>query len=154
MASPLGFTEEGRLYYKTVLLRKARELEGVNVLDPWEMDGKKKEKEDKKHVLSKCEAMEIGGRNFYLIDISHVVLANLNGTDPDSGTCIEIGYAAHARKLVVGYRTDYRMAGEVDGMKVNLQVESAIRRSGGAVFDTLEKSLSFIREWKEHKYGE
>jgi len=38
-----------------------------------------------------------------------VVVANMDGPDPDSGTCWECGYA-HGKKHVVLYRTDFRAA--------------------------------------------
>lgn len=42
------------------------------------------------------------------INHSDAVVAILDGTDADSGTCIEIGYAKAKGKLVVGVRTDFR----------------------------------------------
>ncbi len=44
--------------------------------------------------------------NLRLIDAADVVIANLNpfrGDEPDSGTCVEVGYALARGKLVVGY---------------------------------------------------
>lgn len=44
--------------------------------------------------------------NLRLIDAAGAVLANLNpfrGAEPDSGTCIEIGYALALGKPVIGY---------------------------------------------------
>ncbi len=44
--------------------------------------------------------------NLRLIDEADVVLANLNpfrGTEPDSGTCVEIGFALALGKPVIGY---------------------------------------------------
>lgn len=37
-----------------------------------------------------------------------VVLAVLEGTDADSGTCIELGYAHALNKPIIGFRTDTR----------------------------------------------
>jgi nucleoside 2-deoxyribosyltransferase len=36
------------------------------------------------------------------------VVAVLDGPDADSGTCIEVGYAAAKGKFIVGVRTDFR----------------------------------------------
>jgi nucleoside 2-deoxyribosyltransferase len=44
--------------------------------------------------------------NLRLIDAADAVLANLNpfrGAEPDSGTCVEIGYALARGKAVIGY---------------------------------------------------
>ena len=49
--------------------------------------------------------------NLQCIARSDVVLANLNpfrGDEPDSGTCVEIGYALALGKTVIGYAEDLR----------------------------------------------
>ena len=42
------------------------------------------------------------------LDWADVVVANMDGADPDSGTCWECGYAFGRDKNVVLYRTDIR----------------------------------------------
>jgi nucleoside 2-deoxyribosyltransferase len=44
------------------------------------------------------------------IDWSDVVVANMDGADPDSGTCWECGYA-YGKKPVILFRTDVREEG-------------------------------------------
>ena len=44
------------------------------------------------------------------LDWCEVIVACMDGADPDSGTCWECGYA-HGRKPVVVYRTDIREEG-------------------------------------------
>lgn len=46
------------------------------------------------------------------IDWAEVVVANMDGPDPDSGTCWECGYA-YRKKPVVVFRTDFRVGHEV-----------------------------------------
>jgi len=49
--------------------------------------------------------------NLRLIEAADVVLANLNpfrGAEPDSGTCVEVGYALALGKPVIGYMDDVR----------------------------------------------
>jgi nucleoside 2-deoxyribosyltransferase len=59
------------------------------------------------------------------LDSSDVVLANMDGPDPDSGTCWECGYA-YKRKPVIVYRTDFRKSGDTDSTAYNLMLtESA-----------------------------
>jgi nucleoside 2-deoxyribosyltransferase len=41
------------------------------------------------------------------VDWCDIVLANMDGSDPDSGTCWEVGYA-YKRKHIILYRTDIR----------------------------------------------
>lgn len=56
-------------------------------------------------------AAGIYNNNLRLIGEADAVLANLNpfrGSEPDSGTCVEIGYALALGKPVVGYADDLR----------------------------------------------
>jgi nucleoside 2-deoxyribosyltransferase len=46
------------------------------------------------------------------IDWAEVVVANMDGPDPDSGTCWECGYA-YCKKPVVVFRTDFRVGYDV-----------------------------------------
>lgn len=56
------------------------------------------------------------------IEWSDVVVANMDGADPDSGTCWECGYA-YARKIgVVIFRTDWRAAGKAGADSYNLMM--------------------------------
>jgi nucleoside 2-deoxyribosyltransferase len=59
------------------------------------------------------------------LDSSDVILANMDGPDPDSGTCWECGYA-YKKKPVIVYRTDFRKSGDTDTTAYNLMLtESA-----------------------------
>jgi nucleoside 2-deoxyribosyltransferase len=146
LASPLGFTEEGRRYIKEVLIPEVLRLDGVEVIDPWNallsMDAEMIIRFAR--GLDHERAMRYGMENFKNIDAADAVLACLNGTDVDSGTSVEIGYATKAGKLVIGYRTDYRLGGESIDSGINLQVEAAIEKSGGKVFDCLEDAVKFL----------
>lgn len=46
-----------------------------------------------------------------MIDKSSLVIAILDGSDADSGTCFEIGYA-YRKKRIIGVRTDLRACEE------------------------------------------
>ncbi|MDP2826080.1 MAG: nucleoside 2-deoxyribosyltransferase [Sulfuritalea sp.] len=55
---------------------------------------------------TRTDAGDIYRNNLRLINEADVVLANLNpfrGAEPDSGTCVEIGYALALGKPVIGY---------------------------------------------------
>ena len=43
------------------------------------------------------------------LDWADAVVACLDGPDPDSGTCWELGYAYARKKLAIVYRTDFRL---------------------------------------------
>jgi nucleoside 2-deoxyribosyltransferase len=61
------------------------------------------------------------------VDWAEVVVANMDGPDPDSGTCWECGYAFRKKPIVV-FRTDFRAADEPGKAPFNLMLsESAAR---------------------------
>src|SRR6202012_1812766 len=58
-----------------------------------------------------------------------LVVACMDGPDPDSGTAWECGYAYAKGKPVVCYRTDFRITGDTEGAPYNLMLsESAAAR--------------------------
>jgi nucleoside 2-deoxyribosyltransferase len=63
------------------------------------------------------------------LDAADIVIACMDGPDPDSGTAWECGYAYARGKPIVGYRTDFRIAAETPGAPYNLMLsESATTR--------------------------
>jgi nucleoside 2-deoxyribosyltransferase len=55
---------------------------------------------------------EIFAKDVEGVDWSEAVVANMDGADPDSGTCWECGYA-YKKKWIVLFRTDFRVGYEV-----------------------------------------
>lgn len=53
-----------------------------------------------------------------------VVIANMDGPDPDSGTCWECGYA-YRKKPIIAYRTDFRQAGDAANAPFNLMMSES-----------------------------
>ena len=58
------------------------------------------------------------------LDSADVVVANMDGPDPDSGTCWECGYA-YRKKPIILYRTDFRLAGDAAEAPVNLMMSES-----------------------------
>ncbi len=87
--------------------------------------------------------LEIGHRNAEAIRSCTLLVAFLEGQEPDSGTVAELGYAAGLNKRCFGLRSDLRQTGE-EGVAVNLQVEAFVVGSGGVIVPTLAdvKALS------------
>jgi nucleoside 2-deoxyribosyltransferase len=56
------------------------------------------------------------------VDWADVVVANMDGPDPDSGTCWEAGYAYGIGTPVINYRTDFRNNGDIADAKFNLML--------------------------------
>ena len=89
--------------------------------------------------------MRIARTNQEAIDRAETVVAVLDGVDVDSGTAAEIGYAFARGKRIVGYRGDFRLAGDNEGAVVNLQVEYFVRASGGTIVTRLADVARALR---------
>jgi nucleoside 2-deoxyribosyltransferase len=134
IASPCGFAESTRLWYRTVLvpLVAAR----AEVLDPWSVDTS--------HIVSAAPgdayelSVDLGLANYRTIaERADLLVAVLDQEPPDNGTVAEVAWAAAHEVPVIGYRGDLRASGE-PGMPYNLMVSAAIRHSGGAEVSSLE----------------
>ena len=138
VASPLGFTAAGRHYYAEVLIPALARV--VDPVDPWalttpqEIDAGGSRREF---------WLEVGRRNAEAIDSCDLLAAVLDGQEVDSGTASEVGYASGRGVKCFGLRTDLRQCGEPN-MAVNLQVESFIEQSGGAVAGSLEELVAAL----------
>ncbi|HEX3873373.1 MAG TPA: nucleoside 2-deoxyribosyltransferase [Solirubrobacteraceae bacterium] len=151
MASPLGFTESGRLYWREVV-EPALRAAGVDVLDPWDAESsawfaaaERLPEPGRTARLVEVNA-RVGRRNASLLDRCDGVLAVLDGVDVDSGTAAEIGYAGALGKPVVGLRTDLRPGGDNSATPVNLQVAYFISAAGGRVCTGVGEAVELIRE--------
>lgn len=145
LASPLGFSEAGKYFYDKELIPKIKQLE-YEVLDPWELAPKKRtgKVRNMAYGAKKRDAwrklnMVIAENNKNAIDDSDGLVAVLDGTDVDSGTAAEIGYAFAKGKPILGYRGDFRLSADNEGGIVNLQVEYFIRASGGTIITQIDK---------------
>lgn len=82
------------------------------------------------------------------VNESDVILANVDGTDADSGTCFEIGYAYGLKKKIYLYRTDFRKCGD-DGF-CNLMLSKACEQL--FKIESIEELISEMNrlymEWK------
>lgn len=90
------------------------------------------------------------------IDWADAVVANLDGADPDSGTCWEAGYGFAKDKMLVVYRTDFRLFAGSD--KVNLMLTESADKvviaptpSVPALVDMLDSVLVICRRGPRHK---
>lgn len=153
VASPLGFSEATRLWYRETFLPALRAC-GVEVLDPWD-EATYRELEpppasDTGSVAEPAPAgkdtnARIGRRNTQLLHQADGVVAVLDGADVDSGTAAEIGYATALGRWVLGYRGDRRPRGDTPGSLVNLQVEYFIRMKGD-MYPSLDGLVGALKE--------
>lgn len=144
VASPLGFSEPTASFYTQVLLPVLRTA-GIEPLDPWAGSAGIEQALAIDDLSLRLTALkganhDLGAANARMIEEADAVLAVLDGVDIDSGTAAEIGWAAAIGRPVVGWRSDFRRAGDNEAAVVNLQVEYFIERSGGRI----ERSLDHV----------
>jgi len=144
LAGPLGFSIPGKEYQERTLI-PALERFGYRVFDPWESTDSKEltgldSMQPGPERVAAWQAFDrkIGVRNAEAIERCDIVLAVLDGSDVDSGTAAEIGFAAAKNKPIVGFRSDFRLTGDNEGSTVNLQVEHFIVASGGSIARSLK----------------
>jgi nucleoside 2-deoxyribosyltransferase len=153
VAGPLGFSEVGRLYHNTVFVPML-EGSGFSVIDPWNLtpDSVIGEAEsipygpDRRREWKRVNRI-IGANNAAGIRAADLVVAVLDGTDVDSGTASEIGYAYALNKTVIGYRGDFRLSADNDGSTVNLQVQYFIESSGGEIYSSIDNLRIGLYVW-------
>lgn len=80
------------------------------------------ETEENLRVGEAATARAIFDSDVFGLDWADMVVANIDGPDPDSGTSWELGYAYAKGKPSILYRTDFRTAGDFDGCVVNLML--------------------------------
>lgn len=56
------------------------------------------------------------------LEFADIIVACMDGPDPDSGTCWECGWAYAKNKPVITFRTDFRADGDVPGAPFNLML--------------------------------
>ena len=148
VASPYGFSLPTRLFYEATLL-PALIAAGADVLDPWSAPfddltvALALPPGPQADIAIRAANERHGAYNRQLLDRCGAVFAVLDGTDVDSGTAAEIGYAAALGRPVVGWRSDLRQTGETGAM-VNLQVEHFVTWSGGSVHRDLDESVAAL----------
>lgn len=146
VASPLGFFEAGRHYYRTVLVPALSAV--VSVVDPWALSTTEEFETAEAAGLEEARKMALlaAERNVSALRTCDLLVACLDGAEPDSGTCGEIGFAAALGLRCYGLRTDSRQSGEA-GVSVNLQIEGFIVFSGGVVLTGLDELIAELAEY-------
>jgi len=134
LASPLGFNEVGRHYYEEVLLPALGEV--VEPVDPWAIVTGEEIAEARSAGRLRELMLDVGRRNTEAIRSCELLAALLEGQELDAGTVAELGYAAALGMRCFGLRSDIRQIGD-ETTALNLQVESFILDSGGAIMATL-----------------
>lgn len=151
LANPLGFSEPGSYFLQEKLIPELEDL-GFKVINPFdEISDTKIEKlrsisniKKRKEKLAELDS-KMSELNRKSIEQSDLVLAVLEGSDVDSGTAAELGYAAGVGKKIIGYRSDFRLSSENLGTTVNMQVEYFIKDSGGKIVSSLSELKDLLK---------
>lgn len=151
LAGPSGFFEAGRLWHDTVLVPTVVAA-GFIPLDPWADQSaiepiiRTYEFGPRRRDLLRSANLEQGRLDLLMVDRCAAVLASLDGPQVDDGTAVEIGFAHHAGKLIVGLRTDMRKASDNEGSDVNLMIETCVLDSGGIMTSSLDEAVACLRQ--------
>ena len=153
IASPFGFSEAGRFFLYEKMIPLLREC-NLSSIDPWKLTSEELI-EKANNILNPAERERewfrlnkiIAENNKKGIEESNGMLAVLDGTDVDSGTAAEIGFAAALNKRICGYRSDFRRSGDNEGSQVNLQIEYFILNSGGRIVSNLSELKIELRRF-------
>ncbi len=94
-------------------LRDEIKSAGFNVFLPQEDSNNVRDEKNRQEIIF--------NKNLTAIESSDIIVAVIDGTDVDSGTAWEIGYAFAKGKPIIGLRTDFRTLG-IEGT-VNLMIE-------------------------------
>jgi nucleoside 2-deoxyribosyltransferase len=82
-------------------------------------------------------ALEIFRKDIEGMNWSEVLVANMDGPDPDSGTCWECGYG-YGKKKIILFRTDFRGAGDAELSPFNLMLSESANHILNLPFSTVE----------------
>jgi len=82
------------------------------------------------------------------VDWADMIVACMDGPDPDSGTAWECGYGFAKGKPIVCYRTDFRISGDTKGAPYNLMLSESATTRFEVPFRT--KSTEFRQLLLEH----
>lgn len=113
LAAPL-FSEAERDF--NCKLRDEIKRTGFNVFLPQEDSNNVRDEKNRQKIIF--------NKNVVAIESSDIMVAVIDGTDVDSGTAWEIGYAFAKGKTIIGLRTDFRTLG-IEGT-VNLMIEKSV----------------------------
>jgi nucleoside 2-deoxyribosyltransferase len=98
-------------------LARFLEQEGFTVWLPQEHEPRRKKAEGIAKAIFRMDVEAL--------DWADMVVACMDGPDPDSGTAWECGYAYAKRKPVICYRTDFRISGDTKGAPYNLMLSAS-----------------------------
>jgi nucleoside 2-deoxyribosyltransferase len=114
------------------------------VVDPWSLTTADEVERARDAGREREMALTIGRRNADAIRSCELLVASLEGQEPDAGTVAEVGFGAALGLRCFGLRTDLRESGE-PGVRVNLQVEAFIALTGGRICASLDELAGALR---------
>ena len=152
LASPLGFAQSTLPFME--LMERVLAEQGLEVSNPWRQPlsaalSQAHTITDPVERLQELRRLNflVGQANEIAILDADLVIAVLDGIDVDSGTASEIGFAYANGKPIFGLRTDFRLSGENEAAKVNLQVAYWIEASKGSIATSLAELCDELKMW-------
>lgn len=84
------------------------------------------------------------------VEACDVVLANVDGTDADSGTAFEVGYAHAKNKVVILYRTDFRKRADDGDVNLMLSMSCCLFLRCSTLAEIVVFANGYIQEHVTH----
>jgi nucleoside 2-deoxyribosyltransferase len=144
VAGPLGFSAPGRFYMENMLMPALAQA-GFAAVDPFKLTDHSLIDEARASRSWWKLNQTIFSNNVDAICAADAVVAVLDGSDVDSGTASEIGFAYAKGKAVFGLRTDFRLAGDNPGAIVNLQVQGFVVNG---IYGEIPELVSALKVWR------
>jgi nucleoside 2-deoxyribosyltransferase len=130
-------------------LARFLESQGFQVWLPQEHEPRRKKGEGMAKAIFRMDVAAL--------DWADMIVACMDGPDPDSGTAWECGYAYAKGKPIVCYRTDFRISGDTEGSPYNLMLSESANARFELPFRTktrrfhMRKALQSKRESEQSK---
>ena len=92
--------------------------------------------------------VDIFSKDLMMLDEASIVVALLDGSDVDSGTAVELGYAYAKRKKIFGLLTDFRAYSKTSEKpsKINNMVWGVCEK-GQTIFRSLDEVTEAVKQY-------
>ncbi len=118
LASPYGFSREQKARLLPEIVEKLESL-GAEVLEPFQ-------KNNQKDFTKPGWAYEIGQQDLNDVREADGIFAVINGTPPDEGVMVELGFAIALNKKIFLFRDDFRRCTDSEDYPLNLMIFSGL----------------------------
>lgn len=122
LANPYGFSAQQQETLLPVFVEELRAL-GADVYEPFERN-------NEVEIGAPGAVWRIGQRDLADLRAADAIFAIVNGTPPDEGVMVELGYAIALEKPAFLFRDDFRNCSDSSAYPLNLMLFAAFPEEG------------------------